>query len=402
MELSPKGEDKVGDGTLASSLRRDLGVDEEHGVFIPAVAYQKGSRTIIVHLLEGYVFVASGLSDVAYFRLEQRPYVQQVMSSTSGGHNLRTLSVIPDSQINEMRAQLHELIVTDIAPGSWVHVTEGRFQDLDGKVMGVEDDHAHICVYLRSMEFIATIPTSFLEVTEMPDLPERSRLNSLRAEMPRPSTFRDTVVSVLGMLSAYTPHRFFDFRDVTAIVLRQMGVPLDFPPYGWRVHGRKSLSRQVFYGFRNQREGYTKVPLTLEGGVRGQWGLTPEGVVEALRLNQAPAPAQFQGHVLVALGQLTGWKARSCVPSGQVVQHVLLSAGVNPEEPQRGWPRAGRQGLDRRIFYAFRNQREGFCTPPLTLRGTERGQWGLTPEGVLEARTLLKAGGVPPLLPRVV
>ena len=69
VELNRQGELKVEDGTLASTLRRDLSVDDDFPVFVPSITYKKAGRQITVHLMEGYCFVGNGLTDVEYYAL---------------------------------------------------------------------------------------------------------------------------------------------------------------------------------------------------------------------------------------------------------------------------------------------------------------------------------------------
>lgn len=163
IELTKFGESKVEDGSLAQSLRRDLGVDQDHEVFIPAVSYHKRAQLITIHLVEGYAFVASGLPEVRYFALERRPYVSQVMSTQGGPHRLRVLSTIRNIQIDEMKTRLRTLVASDIEVEAKVRVTEGTYRNLDGVVLDLDGDHAAVSIALRSLNAIARIPRVFLE-----------------------------------------------------------------------------------------------------------------------------------------------------------------------------------------------------------------------------------------------
>lgn len=165
VELTKFGEQKVEDGSISSALRRDLGVDDSHDIFIPAIAYKKGRRNITVHLMEGYVFVASGLPETDYFALERRPYCAQVLSTLTTGR-MRVLSAIPDKNIREMRQKLRELASADIPVGVKVHVTDGTYRALVGLVLGLDGDHASVQIDLRSLHVIANIPRYFLETLD--------------------------------------------------------------------------------------------------------------------------------------------------------------------------------------------------------------------------------------------
>jgi transcription antitermination factor NusG len=162
VELTHLGEAKVVEGTIEASLRRDLGVDEDHPIFIPCALYQGDGRHTTIHLMEGYIFVASGLPETAYFRLEQQPYVAQVMSTQVRG-SLRVLSVITDTHIREMKAKLREMVTSEIPVGAQVRIQEGTYRNLIGRVTGIDNGSAFVHIRLRSLEVVATVPRIFLE-----------------------------------------------------------------------------------------------------------------------------------------------------------------------------------------------------------------------------------------------
>ncbi len=162
LELSKFGEARVEDGTLARMIQKDMDA-EDHPVFVPALSYTKGSRRITLHLMEGYVFVGSGLPEVRYFALENKPYINQVMSTRSGPHRMRVLSVIENDYVKDMRDQLRGMIASDIELGTTVQIINGRYKSLEGTVLGIEGDYAFVYVVMRSLETVATVPKIFLE-----------------------------------------------------------------------------------------------------------------------------------------------------------------------------------------------------------------------------------------------
>jgi len=167
IELTPLGEIKVEDGSLEASLRYDLGIKEDFPIFIPAVTIKKGHRTSTIHLLEGYVFVASGLMpETRYFRLEEKSYVGQVVSTHTGPHGIRTVSVIPDQQIQGLRQQLQNIIGAEVEIGDLVQVVDGTYRGLEGNVEGKDEEVAYIQFNLRSMNVITGVPLAFLEVVK--------------------------------------------------------------------------------------------------------------------------------------------------------------------------------------------------------------------------------------------
>ena len=160
------GEARVEEGVLAGALRSDLGVESTFPIFIPAATYTKSGKCITIHLMEGYIFVASGLPETTYFALEKKPYVNQVMSVIAGPHKMRVLSTISNSHIEDLKRQLREQIVSDINLYDQVRVSEGTYRSLEGLVLGIGDENAYVQIDLRSMKIIATIPLIFLKTRQ--------------------------------------------------------------------------------------------------------------------------------------------------------------------------------------------------------------------------------------------
>ena len=163
IELTRHGEKLVEEGTLAKHLRRGLDVEDDWPVFIPARIYEKKGRSVTIHLMEGYAFVATGLDEVRYFRLEQTKIVAQVLSERKGAQEIRVLSTITDSRVTELRRQLNEEVAADIVPGMTVLVTDGIYSKLEGTVLDIEGDYAIVRFELRSLKVISKVPKVFLE-----------------------------------------------------------------------------------------------------------------------------------------------------------------------------------------------------------------------------------------------
>ena len=162
LELSKHGDRCVDDGTLESELRKHLQVDPDWPVFIPARAYLKRGRRVTVHLMEGYAFVAAGLEEVRYFRLEQTKLVESVMA-TKDRRGLKVLATIPDAKVRELRRQLSQEVSSDLIPGMGVLVTDGIYSRLEGKVVDTDGDYAVVRFALRSLEIISKVPKIFLD-----------------------------------------------------------------------------------------------------------------------------------------------------------------------------------------------------------------------------------------------
>lgn len=162
VELTPQGEKLVEEGNLAKELRKELGVEKDWPIFIPSRIYKKRGKQITIHLMEGYAFIATGLDEVIYFKLEQNKLVEQVMT-TSNPKGMRILSTIPDTKISDLRRKLNSEVASDFDPGTKVMVTEGLYQRLDGTVLETEGDHVIVHFELRSLKVHAKIPKVFLE-----------------------------------------------------------------------------------------------------------------------------------------------------------------------------------------------------------------------------------------------
>ena len=164
VELTHYGENKVEDGEIESLIRQDLGVGDDFPIFTPSAIYRKQGKVIALHLMEGYLFVASGLPEVKYFALEDQSYVSSIMSTVSGPYKMRTLSVLPNYEIQGLREQLRRMVASDIEIGSIVIVSEGRFKRMEGTVLGPDgSNNAFVLLKLRSWSRVSSIPRIFLE-----------------------------------------------------------------------------------------------------------------------------------------------------------------------------------------------------------------------------------------------
>jgi len=163
LELSRVGELKIEDGSLEDLLQRDLDLPPNFPIFIPAASYPRDGKLVTIFLVEGYCFVGTGLPEVMYFALEEKPYVNKVISFV-GPHGIRALSAIPNQQIQDMKNQLHELTSEDIQEGSRVKITEGIYRSLEGDVVHVKGEEVAVKIVLRSIHVITTLPRVFVEI----------------------------------------------------------------------------------------------------------------------------------------------------------------------------------------------------------------------------------------------
>lgn len=163
VELTNLGEQRAEDGTLEKLLRKDLAVDDDWPVFIPSMTYIRDGRKVQLHLMEGYAFVATGLPETHYFGLERKSHVEKVLSVV-GSRGLRTLHVIPDEKIQEIRDRMREVVSETVYHGTVVRVVDGLYNGLSGKVVGEDKESVFVLIELRSISIIATIPRFCVEV----------------------------------------------------------------------------------------------------------------------------------------------------------------------------------------------------------------------------------------------
>lgn len=166
LELSKKGEDLIEAGRLEKRIRRDLDLPDSQEVFIPALRYTRGNKSHTVHLMEGYAFVAAGLNEAAYFKLERRAYVNQVMSEGDPASGLRHLVVIPNREVLRLKKKLRSEMAANIRVGDQVQITEGVYSCLEGMVTEVDGEYAEVFISLRSIQIVARFPRVFLKSAE--------------------------------------------------------------------------------------------------------------------------------------------------------------------------------------------------------------------------------------------
>jgi len=166
LELSRFGEDLAQQEKLEDALREGLCVGEDYPIFIPISFYlSRGKRRSVV-LMDGYAFVASGLPDTTYFALEQKPFVNQVMSATGGKHKMRTLATVPDSVVEGVRARMRDVVSQDLSLGESVVVLEGVYKNMEGTIRALTPEGAFVQFQLRSLDVMTQIPRVLLEVQD--------------------------------------------------------------------------------------------------------------------------------------------------------------------------------------------------------------------------------------------
>lgn len=162
VELTQLGERSAEEGHLEIALRNTLGVDGSHPIFVPYITLIRNGRRSILSVVEGYVFVASGLPDTSYFGLPTgSPYVSSILHRV-GRSGLPVLTTVPDASVRSLRDNLAKMISREIEDGTHVRVVEGLFVGLTGRVVGLDGDNAYVLIDLRSLKAVKAFPRFYL------------------------------------------------------------------------------------------------------------------------------------------------------------------------------------------------------------------------------------------------
>lgn len=161
LELTSLGEIKVEEGVLEKIIRKELRSDDV-GIFIPVSNFNQNGRKVTLHLMEGYIFIETGLEETKYFNLEHTPYFESVFSQVSPTSNIRVLSVVGNSYIEEMKDQLRGLSCRGVNEGDVVKIVKGAYRLLEATVIEFEEENAYVSINLRSLSAIVELPKVYL------------------------------------------------------------------------------------------------------------------------------------------------------------------------------------------------------------------------------------------------
>lgn len=166
VELSHQGEKKT-----PQELRSVIGqyIGEEVEIFIPALTFKRRETHVTMYILEGYIFIASGLPTSKYFDIEDNVNVACVLTNDEASG--RYLCYVENDVVEDLKEQLREQAAMTLKKGDKVRIKEGAYAELDGEILDIlDDDRAMVHVTdLQSMEIIIELPFQFLE-HKMPEL----------------------------------------------------------------------------------------------------------------------------------------------------------------------------------------------------------------------------------------
>tara|TARA_B100000900_G_scaffold347155_1_gene312223 strand:- start:83 stop:616 length:534 start_codon:yes stop_codon:yes gene_type:complete len=161
VQLNDFGEVLAERGELERKIKKIIPGKE---IFIPYSRVEFKGRTSKLSVIEGYIFIESGLPETEYFALSDEPYIEDVLHTASRrGMNLNT---IRDEDVEKLKDNLQKLIVADLELGMKVSVNSGVYKGVEGEVVGFSEDKKSAFVYieLRTLKAIRAIPTYILDI----------------------------------------------------------------------------------------------------------------------------------------------------------------------------------------------------------------------------------------------
>lgn len=154
-ELSGEGERAAANGILERHLREKLGAAVE--IFIPYLAYEYQGKVSMFNVMEGYVFVTSGLDERLYLALGwDSPFLKSALHTRRERSSV--LMTVHNNAVEELRDKLGEMVAVEIAEGMMVSVCRGPCKGLTGKVISLSEKFAHVLIEMRTLRTIRSIP----------------------------------------------------------------------------------------------------------------------------------------------------------------------------------------------------------------------------------------------------
>lgn len=229
----------------------------------------------------------------------------------------------------------------------------------------------------------------------------------MRDTCPSQGEFIDPLLLTLGRFTNLTPGFGVPSRDVIPEVLRALGVDPDNIPPAWLGNGRSNgINRSVLYCHLALKRGLYTVarpdPLTTGGSKRGEWALTPAGVVKAKGLiaSFVPEPSQgvFRDPIFRVLGKMSGYKADTPVEVDKIIPEVLREAGFDPDNLPSHWNLHGTTGVYRKLTFCYYGMYQRRKMP--LVKPASGGLWAFTDAGQAHVRDLVGKAVWGPLVAR--
>jgi|APSaa5957512622_1039677.scaffolds.fasta_scaffold139169_2 hypothetical protein len=153
-ELTHAGESLAAKGGLEGHIESIFG-DPLPEIFVPCLSYRCDGRLTLFNVMEGYCFVSSELEEQKYLHIvESSPYLWKVLH-TACRNRSPALTTVANSHVRSLQHKLSEMCTLSI--GMRVQVRKGICKGLEGKVVGLSGEQAHVLISLRTLKTIRTI-----------------------------------------------------------------------------------------------------------------------------------------------------------------------------------------------------------------------------------------------------
>lgn len=137
-------------------------INHKAEVYIPVSIFMRRGEETVIPLLEGYAFVAGGLAEKEYFKLERSPYIDTVLTMDGDGGK-RLISYVDDLSIQDLRNKAVKLTEGTYTLNQIVYILEGVYRNLYGKILDEKGPDLEIEIQgLMSIQAVVTIPKAFV------------------------------------------------------------------------------------------------------------------------------------------------------------------------------------------------------------------------------------------------
>lgn len=166
LELSAGGEKEENPNLIKKDLTSILPNLE---IFIPTHWNEDEQFQRRIELMQGYIFATGAETSKHYFLLESSKYITAVLSYKS--KNGREPELVPNSEIENLKAQLNTKIEKDFEINDTVKFLDGQFKNLTGKIISILDDKEVdvVVLGLKSADFIVRIQKVYLDKLDVID-----------------------------------------------------------------------------------------------------------------------------------------------------------------------------------------------------------------------------------------
>jgi hypothetical protein len=166
IELTESGEGLAEEGSLDGHLRNVLDCGPDHPIFVPYTCITRHNRRVVINVIEGYAFIATGLQDHEYLSLVYKSnHVKSVMHRSSSG-KIPVLTPVPDKSVKDLQHKLREMISKEVVIGTEVCVQEGMYKGLIGHVVETYDNEAIVFVSMRTIKALKSFPKYILRLCD--------------------------------------------------------------------------------------------------------------------------------------------------------------------------------------------------------------------------------------------